>query len=37
MSQEEEKEFLELRNKAAAFPKELENAVNQAVKEIGDE
>ena len=33
---EKEKELLELRNKAAAFPKELENAVNQAVKEIGD-
>ena len=33
---EREKELLELRNKTAAFPKELETAVNQAVKEIGD-
>jgi hypothetical protein len=33
---EREKELLDLRNKAAAFPKELENAVSQAIKEIGD-
>ena len=33
---ERERELAELRVKAAAFPKELENAVNQAVQEIGD-
>ena len=33
---ERERELAELRSKAAAFPKELENAVNQAVKEISD-
>jgi hypothetical protein len=33
---ERERELAELRAKAAAFPKELENAVNQAVKEISD-
>jgi hypothetical protein len=33
---EREKELLDLRNKAAAFPKELESAVSQAVKETGD-
>lgn len=33
---ERERELAELRTKAAAFPKELENAVNQAVKEISD-
>jgi hypothetical protein len=33
---EREKELLDLRNKAAAFTKELESAVNQAVKETGD-
>jgi hypothetical protein len=31
-----ERELAELRAKTAAFPKELENAVNQAVKEISD-
>jgi hypothetical protein len=33
---ESERELAELRAKAAAFPKELENAVNQAVKDISD-
>ena len=33
---ERERELSELRTKAAAFPKELENAVNQAVKDISD-
>ncbi len=33
---EREKELLDLRNKAAAFPKELESTVSQAVKETGD-
>ena len=33
---ERERELAELRGKAAAFPKELENAVNQAVKEVSD-
>jgi hypothetical protein len=33
---ERERELADLRAKAAAFPKELENAVNQAVKEISD-
>jgi len=33
---EREKELLDLRNKATAFPKELESAVSQAVKETGD-
>jgi hypothetical protein len=33
---ERERELAGLRTKAAAFPKELENAVNQAVKEVSD-
>jgi len=33
---QEERELADLRNKAAAFPKELEIAVNQAVKEVSD-
>jgi hypothetical protein len=33
---ERERELAELRAKAAAFPKELENAVTQAVKDISD-
>jgi hypothetical protein len=33
---ERERELAELRTKAAAFPKELENAVNQAVKDISE-
>src|SRR5882724_1117169 len=33
---EKERELAELRAKAAAFPKELETAVNQSVKEISD-
>jgi predicted RNA-binding Zn ribbon-like protein len=33
---EREKELAELRTKAAAFPKELENAVSHAVKETAD-
>ena len=33
---EKEGEFMELRSKVAAFPKELENTLNQAVKEASD-
>ena len=33
---EKERELADLRSRAAAFPKELETAVNQAVKEVGD-
>ncbi len=33
---ERERELAELRTKAAAFPKQLEDAVNQAVKDISD-
>jgi len=33
---ERERELADLRARAAAFPKELETAVNQAVKEVGD-